>query len=115
MNDLISRRDLGKAAVAAAATAFASGTIIRPERAEGYSNMPITGQTHMSPAVERAWRNYLEALETCRRFIFSCEFSDRPQIRAEAAEFLMQAQAASYSWIMAPRVDYPRFYVNSLT
>jgi hypothetical protein len=66
----------------------------------------------MSPAVERAWRNYLDALEWARRFIFTREFSDHDRVRRAANQFLMQVQAVTYYWVMAPRVDYPRFYLN---
>jgi hypothetical protein len=68
----------------------------------------------MSPGVERAWRTWLDALEASRRLIFAPDFGLHPQMRNEANEFLIQAQAAAYSWVMAPRVDYPRFYVNTI-
>jgi hypothetical protein len=66
----------------------------------------------MSPAVERAWRSYLEALEWARKFIYTRELCDRPQVREAANHFLMQVQAVAYDWVMAPRVDYPRFYLG---
>jgi hypothetical protein len=73
---------------------------------------PADGPTQMSDAVERAWRGYLDALEWARRFIFTREFCDRTEVREAANHFLMQVQAASYNWVMAPRVDYPRFYLG---
>jgi hypothetical protein len=66
------------------------------------------GPINMSPAVERAWRNYLDALEWARRFIFTRELSDHDRVRRAANQFLMQVQAVTYYWVMAPRVDYPR-------
>lgn len=66
----------------------------------------------MSPAAQRAWQTYTDALEWIREFIYSREFSDRDVVRRQANQFLMQMQAASYQWVMAPRVDYPRFYRN---
>ena len=36
------------------------------------------------------------------------------EVVEQANHFLMQIQAASYSWVMAPRVDYPRFYLGLL-
>ncbi|MDB5425484.1 MAG: hypothetical protein JWQ29_2900 [Phenylobacterium sp.] len=68
--------------------------------------------THMSEGVERAWRRWLEALEWARRFIYTREFCDRTEVREQANHYLMQVQAAAYSWVMAPRVDYPRFYLG---
>jgi hypothetical protein len=66
----------------------------------------------MSPAVERAWRNYLDALEWARRFIFTRDLSDHERVRRAGNQFLMQVQAVTYYWVMAPRVDYPRLYLN---
>lgn len=68
--------------------------------------------THMSEGMERAWRDYLEALEWARRFIYSREFCDRAEVREAANHFLMQVQALAYNWVIAPRVDYPRFYLG---
>ncbi|MDB6060870.1 MAG: hypothetical protein JWM78_973 [Verrucomicrobiaceae bacterium] len=65
---------------------------------------------NMPPAVQNAWQGYLDALECIREFIYTREFSDRPMVRNQATQFLMQMQAASYQWIIAPHVDYPRFY-----
>lgn len=67
---------------------------------------------NMSPAVKVVWQNYLDTLEWVRGFIYSREFSDQEVVRRQANQFLMQMQAASYQWIMAPRVEYPRFYRN---
>jgi hypothetical protein len=67
---------------------------------------------HMSPAVERAWRGYLEALETARRFIFSRPFCERPEVREAANYYLMQIHAAAYAWTIAPHPDYPRFHLG---
>jgi hypothetical protein len=78
------------------------------------SDIDVDQPTHMSPGVERAWRGYLDALEWARRFIYTREFCDRPEIKEAANHFLMQVQAAAYSWVMAPRVDYPRFYLGLL-
>jgi hypothetical protein len=66
----------------------------------------------MSPAVESAWRGYLEALEYARKFIYTRELSERPEVRESANHFLMQVQAIAYNWVMAPRVDHPRFYLG---
>jgi hypothetical protein len=70
------------------------------------SQPPMASADHMSPAVERAWRSYLEALEWARKFIYTRELCDRPEVREAANHFLMQVQAAAYNWVMAPRVDY---------
>ncbi len=67
---------------------------------------------HMTPAVAQAWRGYLEALDWARQFIFSRDLVERPEVREAANHFLMQAQAAAYGWVMAPRVDYPRFHLG---
>jgi hypothetical protein len=66
----------------------------------------------MSAGVERAWRDYMDALEWARRFIYTREFCDRTEVREAANHFLMQVQACAYNWVMAPRVDYPRFYLG---
>ncbi len=66
--------------------------------------------TQMTPAAKAAWGSYLEALEWIREFIFTREFADRPLVKEQGNQFLMQMQAAAYQWIIAPRVDYPRFY-----
>jgi hypothetical protein len=76
----------------------------------GAADLPV----QMSAGVERAWRDYLDALEWARRFIYSRELCDRTEVREQANHFLIQVQAASYSWVMAPRVDYPRFYLGLL-
>jgi hypothetical protein len=114
MENPIRRRTLGKASMAVLATALVSELATGAGPAQAYVEAPATGPTNMSPAFEDAWRKYLAVLEETRRFIFTREFSDRPQIRQEANEFLMQAQAQAYNWILAPRVDYPRFYVNTI-
>ena len=94
MTETLSRRALGKVV---AAGALASGAAVTAGQAQAYVETPAAGPTNMSPAVEAAWRGYLDALETCRRFIYTRDFTDRPQIQAEANEFLMQAQAAAYA------------------
>jgi hypothetical protein len=111
MTTRLTRRDLAKASFAAA-TAVATSTL--GERAWCAADVPATGPTNMSPAAERAWRNYQEALEVTRRFLFTRELSERPQIKAEANTLMMQVQAAAYHMVLAPRVDYPRFYVNTI-
>jgi hypothetical protein len=75
----------------------------------------FAGRTdHMSPAVQAAWRDYLDSLEWARRFIYTRDFCDRPQVQASANQYLMQVQAAAYSWAIAPRTDYPRFHLGLL-
>lgn len=70
---------------------------------------------NMPQSVRDAWDRYLATLEWCRQFIFSRQFTELPEVQAQASEFLMQAQSAAQSWVMAPRTDYPRFFVNTLT
>lgn len=74
------------------------------------NDQPVNAADHMSPAVRDAWRAYLDAIEVVREFIYSREYAELPTVRQQATQFLMQMQAVSYQWIIAPQVDYPRFY-----
>jgi len=74
------------------------------------NDQPVNAADHMSPAVRDAWRAYLDAIEVVREFIYSREYAELPTVRQQATQFLMQMQGVAYQWIIAPRVDYPRFY-----
>jgi hypothetical protein len=110
MDDTLSRRTVVKATAAA----VASGVTTLPNIALGYAQEPVPGPTNMSPAVQKAWESYLDTLEQTRRFLYTRTFSERPAIQNSAAEVMMQLQAVAYAWVIAPRVDYPRFYVHTM-
>ncbi len=97
----VSRRGFGQGALAAGLVAAA--TDLRASTGTA---------TNMSPEVERAWRFYMDSIEWARQFIYTREFSDNPRVKAAANQFIMQLQAVTYNWVMAPRVDYPRFFLG---
>lgn len=96
------------ASMLAAATTGALGTALNAKEIQ-----PLETD-RMSKPVRAAWENYLAAIESTRQYLYSRRFIEFDSVRHQANQLLMQAQAAAYNWVMAPRVDYPRFYVNTI-
>lgn len=67
----------------------------------------------ISPAMDAAWKRYLEGLEALRQRIFATEMVWRPETHAAAHYFLMNAQASAFTTCFAPKQTYPAFYVHS--
>ena len=64
-------------------------------------------------AVAEAWAHYQATLEAQRQRIESSpRFRDTPQHRAKAYHVLMEMQAMAYNFIIAPRREHPRVFVN---
>jgi hypothetical protein len=59
------------------------------------------------------WRRYNAAIEEVRELILTSPLTNHdPQTRAEALAILPQIQAQAYLLAVAPRQDYPRFYLH---
>ncbi len=61
-----------------------------------------------------AWRQYVDGFEQLRKDVFACEFARDPAERAKAQYWLLQAQAASYNLVVAPKQAYPALFVNTV-
>jgi hypothetical protein len=70
---------------------------------------PLTVQT-----LTDAWRQYVDGFEQLRKDVFACEFARDPAERAKAQYWLLQAQAASYNLVVAPKQAYPSLFVNTV-
>ena len=70
-------------------------------------------QSAMSPEMSAAWQRYLAGLEVIRERIYATDMEWRPETRAAAAYFLMQAQASAFNTCLAPKQSFPAFYVHT--
>jgi hypothetical protein len=64
--------------------------------------------------LDEAWRKYLQDVEDVRQmFLKEDVIQHHPQTEGAAISLLHQTIALSYNMVMAPRQDYPFFYLQS--
>jgi len=64
--------------------------------------------------LDEAWKKYLEDVEDVRQmFLKEDVIQHHPQTEGAAISLLHQTMALSYNMVMAPRQDYPFFYLQS--
>jgi len=64
--------------------------------------------------LDQAWKKYLQDVEDVRQlFLAEAIIHEYPQTEAAAVSLLHQTIALSYNLVMAPRQDYPLFYLQS--
>jgi hypothetical protein len=64
--------------------------------------------------LDEAWKKYLQDVEEVRQLFLAEEIiKEQPGIEAAAHSLLHQTIALSYNLVMAPRQDYPLFYLQS--
>lgn len=64
---------------------------------------------YSSPAVEQAWRAYLQGVEEVRGLLLGHPWAQDPTARGAALYLLQQLQAEAFRVAVAPHPDYPRF------
>jgi len=70
--------------------------------------------TYCSPALEHAWRAYLDGIEGVRRMIYNHPFAGIPEGRDRAHYLFHQVQVAGFNVAFGPRQQSPRFFANIL-
>lgn len=68
---------------------------------------------HQSPAMASAWADYQRDLETIREGIFAMDLAADPAAQAGAQYLFLQAQAAAFNLVIAPRSTHPAFYLHT--
>jgi hypothetical protein len=64
--------------------------------------------------IDQAWKKYLDDVEEVRQlFLTESIIKEHPETEAAAYSLLHQTIALSYNLVMAPRQDYPLFYLQS--
>lgn len=64
--------------------------------------------------LDQAWKKYLQDVEDVRQMFLTEEIiKEHPETEAAAISLLHQTVALSYNLVMAPRQDYPLFYLQS--
>jgi hypothetical protein len=66
-----------------------------------------------SPALDSAWRDYRDRIEALRARLLASPLAADPGDRMRAQRWLLQAQAASYNLVVAPRQSHPHFFVGT--
>jgi hypothetical protein len=69
---------------------------------------------HLSAAMEAAWQKYLLDLEALRQGIYASELAVDPADQARAHYWFMQAQAAAFNLVIAPKQSQPVFSINTV-
>lgn len=71
----------------------------------------IRGDETQSPVFKKSWDRYLETLQQLRIDIENCSnYMEAPDQRGMGLRHLMEVQAMTYNFTVAPRVRHPRMY-----
>jgi hypothetical protein len=65
-------------------------------------------------AVVAAWNQYRERVESIRETIFAQPWAERDDARASAISFFLEVQAAAFNLVIAPKRNYPEFYLHTI-
>lgn len=68
-----------------------------------------------SQVMDCAWRDYRHGLEEIRAMLYRHPYAAVPYERDKAHYLFHQIQAAAFNMVIAPRPDYPRFYMHTLS
>ncbi|MET0984195.1 MAG: DUF1214 domain-containing protein [Steroidobacteraceae bacterium] len=70
--------------------------------------------TSSSSVLQSAWERYYRTLDEMRKLIEATpRFKDNAQNQAKAYHCLIEAQAITYNFVMAPRLMHPRIHTNT--
>lgn len=93
----------------------ASATVgLMPEIALGEPNMEST-KTVMPLDLPAAWEKYYSSIDEARAMLKNtARFKEHPEYRARAYSTLLEAQAMAYNYAIAPRLNQPYIYSQSI-
>src|SRR5690349_9568339 len=64
--------------------------------------------------MQQAWQRYTDGLEEIRRVFYTHKFAESPRELNEVHYLIHQLQAIAFNMAIAPRPDYPRFFLHGL-
>src|SRR6185369_11479144 len=64
--------------------------------------------------VDDAWQAYRQAIDTLRARMLASPLAADPADRVRAYHWIMQAEAAAYNLVIAPRPSHPRFLTHTV-
>lgn len=74
----------------------------------------ISDTTYLSSAFDQAWAEYQGKLEALRQKLYSSPLAREPADQARLHFWFMQAQAAAFNLVIAPKHSHPTFFVNTV-